>query len=85
MEACTIAALDVITAFAVPNPNCSFAESVGFFRSGRSPSYPIKRITQLTSDWQILLSQPFQPSTGVKLNSSVKDVNAVFARIMRFL
>jgi len=23
MEACTIAALDVITAFAVPNPNCS--------------------------------------------------------------
>ena len=26
VEACTVTALDAITAFAVPNPNCSFAE-----------------------------------------------------------
>jgi len=31
MEACTVTALDAITAFAVPNPNCSSQESVGFF------------------------------------------------------
>jgi hypothetical protein len=39
VDACTVAALDVITAFAVPNPNCSFAESVGFFGSGGLLSY----------------------------------------------
>ncbi len=31
MDACTVAALDAITAFAVPNPNCS-SQSRRFFR-----------------------------------------------------
>ena len=31
MDACTVAALDAITAFAVPNPNCS-SQSSRFFQ-----------------------------------------------------
>jgi len=30
VDTCTVAALDAITAFAVPNPNCSSQEPVGF-------------------------------------------------------
>ena len=51
MEARTVAALDVITAFAVPKPQLSLAGSVGFFGFGSSSGYPAERITQLTSDW----------------------------------
>jgi hypothetical protein len=36
VDACTVTALDAITAFAVPNPNCS-SQSRRFFRV-RSPS-----------------------------------------------
>jgi hypothetical protein len=53
VDACTVAALDAITALAVPNPNC-FSQSQSVFsglvaRSGR----PAEQITQPTSDWQI--------------------------------
>ena len=70
VEACTVTALDAITAFAVPNPGSS-SQSLPVF-SGlvalrvASPG----QITQLTSDWlSFNLSQPFQPSTGATLNA----------------
>jgi hypothetical protein len=36
VDACTVTALDAITAFAVPDPNLLLAEPVGFFGSGCS-------------------------------------------------
>jgi hypothetical protein len=40
---------------------------------------PARLITQLTSDWpRFILGQPFQPSTGVKVNGMPKNVNAAF-------
>ena len=51
--------------------------AVGFFRSGRAPSCLVSLITQLTSDWPSFnLGQPFQPSTEVKVNLRLKNVNA---------
>ena len=51
--------------------------AVGFFRFGSSPSCPGFLITQPTSDRpRFILGQPFQPSTGVKVNGRLKNVNA---------
>ncbi|GEM_PF-1984140 len=47
VDACTVTALDAITAFAVPDPNLPLAEPVGFFGSGCSldrstePDHPV--------------------------------------------
>jgi len=46
--------------------------SVGFFRSGRLAGRPARLITQFTLDWLVLLCQPFQPSTEVKLTQHSK-------------
>ena len=78
VDTCTVAALDAITAFAVPNPSSSSQEAAGFFRSGCSSGRPAEQITQPTSDWQVLFRQPFQPSTEDKLNTCIIDVNANF-------
>jgi len=56
VDTCTVAALDAITAFAVPNPGSSSRESAGFFRSGCSSGRPAERITQPTSEWQGFIS-----------------------------
>jgi len=49
VEAHAVAALDVIIAFAVPNPGCS-SRAVGFFGFGGSMSCLIERVTQPTLD-----------------------------------
>jgi len=85
MDACTVAALDVITAFAVPNPNCSSQKQSVFSGLAAPSSCPEKQITQPTSDWQILLSQPFQPSTQAKLNSCLIEVNAILNGKTKYL
>jgi hypothetical protein len=47
VDACTVTALDAITAFAVPDPDLLLAEFVGFFGSGYSadhstePDHPV--------------------------------------------
>jgi hypothetical protein len=64
--------------FRGPKPQLLLAEAVGFFRSGCSSGCPAELITQPTSDWQILFSQPFQPSTGATLEICLKIVNALF-------
>jgi hypothetical protein len=63
VEACTVTALDAITAFAVPNPNCP---SLGrrFFQVGLLIGSP--RRADLSAYFglaKFYLSQPFQPST----------------------
>ena len=56
MDPCTVAALDAIAAFAVPNPSSSSQSQPVFSglvaRSGR----PDELITQPTSDWQVFIS-----------------------------
>ena len=60
VDACTVTALDAITAFAVPNPNCSSQKSVGFFGSGYSSGHPSEQITQPMSDRQrFIFANPF--------------------------
>jgi len=68
VDACTVAAPDAITAFAVPNPNCS-SQSQSVFSGlvaqrvaspSRSPS-----LLRVGDIW----SQPFQPSTINTLNA----------------
>ena len=85
MDPCTVAALDAITAFAIPNPSSSSQSQPVFsglvVRSGR----PDGQITQPTSDWQVLFRQSFQPSTGNKLNSCVISVNAKYGVKTKYL
>src|SRR6202140_109483 len=78
VDACTVPALDAITAFAVPNPNCP-SQSRRFFqvwllfglprRADHSAYFGLAKF---------YLSQPFQPSTRVTLNIYSKVVNAAF-------
>jgi len=76
VDACTVAALDAITAFAVPNPSYS-SRAVGFFGFGGSTSYLVKRITQPTSGGQCYLDQPFQPSTIHKISFPSQECSDV--------
>ena len=39
VDACTVTALDAITAFAVPDPGLLLAELAGFFGSWRAPNH----------------------------------------------
>jgi hypothetical protein len=48
VDACTVTALDAITAFAVPNPNCS-SQSRWFFRVWLPLGLPPGLITQSIS------------------------------------
>ena len=78
MEACTVTALDAITAFAVPNPNCS-SQSRRFLQVWLLFGLP--RRTDHSAYFglaKFYLSQPFQPSTGATLESWTKIVNASF-------
>lgn len=78
VETCTVAALDVITAFAVPNPNGS---------SQNSRFFQVRLVSELPRQAnypayfglaKFYLSQSFQPSTRETLNSLGVVVNALF-------
>ena len=85
MDPCTVAALDAIAAFAVPNPSSS-SQSQPVFSGLVAPSgRPDGQITQPTSDWQVLFRQSFQPSTGNKLNSCFISVNAKYGVKTKYL
>jgi hypothetical protein len=84
VEACTVTALDAITAFAVPNPNCP-SQSRRFFqvwllfgsprRADHSAYFGLAKF---------YLSQPFQPSTEATLENCSRIVNAPFRCNRRF-
>jgi len=61
MDTRTVAALDAITAFAVPNSNCSSQNQSVFSGLVASSGHPAEQIAQPTSDWQGLFRQSFQP------------------------
>ena len=50
--------------------------AIGFFGSGCSASCLVGLITQLTLDWRLLGSQPFQPSTAANVIPRHCGVNA---------
>jgi|ERR1700722_4269755 hypothetical protein len=73
---CTITALDAITAFAVPNPNCPslssrFFRVWSFLRLPRRTDHPA-----YFGSANLCFDQPFQPSTGAKVNTWLVNVNA---------
>ena len=76
VEACTVTALDAITAFAVSDPNGLLAEPSVF--SG--PSVPIdcstERITQPTSDQQLYLMLTLSAVDASHPNLRLMNVNA---------
>ncbi len=78
VEACTVTALDAITAFAAPNPNSSSQSSRFFqvwlpFGSPRWANH-----SAYFGPAKFYLSQPFRPSTQMKLNFCSICVNARF-------
>ncbi len=78
MEACTVTALDAITAFAVPNPNYS-SQSRRFFQVWLPVGLPFRADHSAYFGLaKFYLSQPFQPSTEANLESCWRIVNACF-------
>jgi hypothetical protein len=78
VEACTVTALDAITAFAVPNPNSS-SQSSRFFQVWLPVGSPRRaNHSAYFGLAKFYLSQPFQPSTDIKLNFCFICVNARF-------
>jgi len=78
VEACTVTALDAITAFAVPNPNFS-SQSRRFFQVRMPVELPLRADHSAYFGLaKFYLSQPFQPSTRVTLNICFRVVNAAF-------
>jgi len=78
VETCTVTALDAITAFAVPNPNCP-SQSRRFFQVWLPFGSPRRADHSAYFELaKFYLSQSFQPSTGPTLETCLKIVNAPF-------
>jgi hypothetical protein len=69
VETCTVTALDAITAFAVPNPNCP-SQSRRFFQVWLLLGLPRRADHSAYFGLaKFYLSQPFQPSTRATLET----------------
>ena len=78
VDACTVTALDAITAFAVPNPNYS-SQSRRFFQVWMLSESPLRADHSAYFGLaKFYFSQPFQPSTPATLDSCFMVVNAAF-------
>jgi hypothetical protein len=78
VDACTVTALDAITAFAVPYPNCP-SQSRRFFQVRMPVESPLRvDHSAYFGLAKFYLSQPFQPSTGATLSARSINVNAAF-------
>src|SRR6202007_564265 len=78
VDACTVTALDAITAFAVPNPNYS-SQSRRFFQVWLLFELPHQADhSAYIGLAKFYLSQPFQPTTRATLEICLKIVNARF-------
>jgi hypothetical protein len=78
VDACTVTALDAITAFAVPNPNYS-SRSRRFFQVRMPVESPLRaNHSAYFGLAKFYFSHPFQPSTSVTLNACFRAVNAAF-------
>jgi hypothetical protein len=67
VDACTVTALDAITAFAVPNPNCSSRKQSVFSCLVALQVALLSGSLSLLRTDKFLFRQSFQPSTEIKL------------------
>jgi len=78
VDARTVTAFDVITAFAVPNPSVP-SQGGWFFQVWVLHKLPCRAAHSAYFGLaKFYLSQPFWPSTRAKLNSLTQNVNALF-------
>ena len=78
VEACTVTALDAITAFAVPNPNFS-SQSRRFFQVRMPVGLPLRADhSAYFGLTKFYLANPFSRRREVTLNISFRIVNAAF-------
>ena len=85
VDACTVAALDAITAFAVPNPSFSSQRQPVFSGPVALQVALMSRSLSLLRTGKFYFARSFQPSTTHKLNSCFAHVNAFFAAKTKFL
>ena len=85
VDACTVTALDAITAFAVPNPNRSSQSQSVFSGLVALRVAPLADHPAYFGLAKFYLSQPFQPSTCANLNSCFIDVNGSFHQLFKYL
>jgi len=77
VEARTVTAPDVITAFAVPNPSYP-SQSSWFFQVRVLNELPRRAAHPAYFAWLILFEPTFRPSTVPTLNTCLQNVNAIF-------
>jgi hypothetical protein len=85
VDACTVTALDAITAFAFPNPNFS-SQSRRFFQVRMPVELPLRTDhSAYFGPAKFYLSQPFQPSTRVTVRFSSSVLGGFISRYSAFL
>src|SRR5689334_1075422 len=78
VEACTVTALDAITAFAVSDPNGLLAEPSVFSGLSVPTNCSAERITQPTSDWPHYLKPTLSAVDESHPNLRFMNVNAEY-------
>ena len=81
MDACTVTAPDVITAFAVPNPNYS-SQNRRFFQVRPLNKLPCQAHYPVYFGLTIFIRQPFQPSTEATLTERPEKSTQTFGAIL---
>jgi len=76
VDACTVTTLDAITAFAVPNPNCSSQSQSVFSGLAACRVAPAGGSLGLLRIGNVLFSPTLSTVDGSNLNISVYNVNA---------
>jgi hypothetical protein len=84
VDPCTVAALDAITDFAVPNPGSSSQSQPVFSGLVALQVTLLSRSLSLLRTGKVLFRQSFQPSTPAKLNSCFLAVNANLRAITKY-
>src|SRR5215469_8761447 len=85
VDTCTVAALDAIAAFA-SRPPASPRRVSRFFRVWLPVKVaPTSRSLSLLRIGKLWFRQSFQPSTPIKLNSRLSDVNAILGLKTKYL
>ncbi len=85
VDTCTVAALDAITAFAIPNPSSSSQSQPVFSGLVALQVTLLSRSLSLLRTGKVLFRQFFQPSTPATLNSCFLAVNANLRASTKYL
>ena len=84
VETCTVTALDVITAFAVPNPNASSQSQSVFSGLVADQVALASRSPSLLRTGEVLFKPTLSAVDEANLNSRFMDVNAILISISYF-